>query len=162
MTKIGNMLAVVLLTSWVGSAQAGILTPANDSTVDGVITPADVVGTGTFVFDGPATAGSFLLIDLSDAAYRTVFLGGASLSGPPGPPDLSSVGMKGSYPGTVPMELPVSASPPKGVTVGPGLPAAARAPVAGIQPQAAIPEPTSIALLGLGLVGLGFSMRRKT
>jgi hypothetical protein len=120
---------------------------------DGFITSDDVVGTGTFVFDGPSTAGSFLLIDLASGSFEAALSDGTSFGEPP--------------PGSLAMPKPLvllseGATAPVSYSASSASEAVEESDFSpnavGIQ---AIPEPTSIVLLGLGLIGLGFSMRRR-
>ena len=85
------------LVLWASSAHAVVFQFVYDSVSDSSIVAADVVGTGTLSYDGPAVAGSFLLSDLTGVSFSATFTGSTGMttfSGPPfDPADLSLIGI---------------------------------------------------------------------
>ena len=98
MKTVTGLLAVSLFTAWAGCAQAAKFNLVYDSMDDGVIDPGTIVGTGTFVYDGPIVAGSFLLSELTGVSYSSTFVGNVGLVNYVGPPfdpaDLSLIGIE--------------------------------------------------------------------
>lgn len=89
-----SLFACLLVAVWGEVAPGAVFNLTYDDNADGVIVLADVVGTGIFSYDGPATAGSFLLSDLTGVSYSSTFTGSIGFSGPPfDPPDLSLIGI---------------------------------------------------------------------
>ena len=97
LTKHVLLLGSLLLLVWTGSIQAAVFNLVYDDLDDGIISPADIVGTGIFSYDGPAMAGDFLLSELTGVNYSSTFAGitgTSTFSGPPfDPSDLSLIGI---------------------------------------------------------------------
>jgi hypothetical protein len=95
MKTVTNLLAILLFTVWAGVAQAAMFNISYDNSLNG---DNSIIGTGTFAYDGPTTAGSFLLSDLSGVSFSAVFngdIGGVVFDGPPfDPVDTSLIGIE--------------------------------------------------------------------
>ena len=83
-----TLASALLLLAPLFSAQVSAATfnLVYDSVDDGVINPADIIGTGTFSYDGPAVAGTFLLSDLTGVSFEATLTGDTGTSIFAGPP----------------------------------------------------------------------------
>lgn len=83
-------LAIVSMSA--GPANAASYYLQYDDAADGVIGTGSIIGTGTFSYDGPATAGSFALSSLTGMTFDATILG-ASFSTADILSDLSTTGI---------------------------------------------------------------------
>ncbi|NNM00795.1 MAG: hypothetical protein HKO62_08605 [Gammaproteobacteria bacterium] len=94
---IPALCAALLLLAGAGTTRAASFNLFYDSFDDFIVNPADIVGLGTFSYDGPIDEGVFLLSDLTGVSYHVEFTGqnGTGVfSGPPfDPADDSLIGI---------------------------------------------------------------------
>ena len=80
-----------------GPAQSVTFQLSYDNSPDSMVDFNNLVGTGTFSYDGAPTAGDFLLSDLTNVSFEASFpgmSGTAMFAGPPfDPMDLSMIGI---------------------------------------------------------------------
>lgn len=95
MKKQLGLFVFALLLACGGNVNAAIFNLYYDDLEDGFLIAGDVVGIGTFSYDGPVAAGSYLLSDLTGVSYESTFTGltgTTSFTGPPfDPADLSLI-----------------------------------------------------------------------
>jgi hypothetical protein len=189
--SIGHFCAsiCILALTCTGTAQAVIFDLTYDDTPTGAI-DGNIIGTGTFSYDGPAVAGSFLLSNLTGISFSATFTGGASFSGPPfDPANLALIGIDVADVGGGVFELIFTGNsagttgsldiltgtgilshepgPLLGGGTGPNLYFANDGPT-GLdafadylaRSRSNVPEPSVALMLSLGVAGLGWMRRR--
>lgn len=185
--RLHALISILTLTC-ASTAYSAVFDLTYDDTTTGAM-DGTIVGTGTFSYDGPAVAGSFLLSALTGVSFSATFTGGASFSGPPfDPANLSLIGIDVTDVGGGMFELIFTGGSAGtqgsldivtatgllthepslllGGNTGPTLYFAEDLNLYGYgdylaKSQISVPEPSVVMMLSLGIAGLGW-MRRRT
>ncbi len=173
--------------TYAGAAHAATFNLTYDDTPTAAIDGA-IVGTGTFSYDGAAVAGSYLLSNLTGVSFSVTFTGGFNFSGPPfDPADQSLIGIDVMDVGGGMFELiftgeSAGTNGSLDIITGTGelshQPSQLLGGNAGLNlyfandysgglnaygdylATSAVPAPTTLALVGLGMAGIGLSRKR--
>ena len=86
--------AALVVGQWCGAVQAAVIFNIGyDNSFDEFFDEANIVGTGTFSYDGTLSVGSFLFSELTGVSFSATF-GSTMFSGPPfDPADPSLIGI---------------------------------------------------------------------